>query len=138
MVESMVLARLHADGVFPWLGAAGGRSTLRLCFVMRRHDAFKYSFAAAVGKRMASERLLSSNRASIIEHHRSASWAEREYMSLYRHMSANAGAFSQALQGAEDGELLQDYTDMERKDLEMQRVRDARRYVEQATGQRQP
>ena len=42
----------------------------------------RYAFASAVGKRHFSERLNSTGKAAIIEHHRSVQWAEKEYMQL--------------------------------------------------------
>lgn len=120
MVESMIIDRLHRDGAFPWIGRL---SKLHLCFLLRRHEQFRYTFASAVGKRMASERLMSSSRASIIEHHRSASWAEREYLGLYNFMNENASVFESALRTPKDDYMLCDYTDMEKKDDQRQRSR---------------
>lgn len=81
MVELMVLQRLHRDGFFPWcllfnpmqlwVTTQYDRSFcritqtpehLRLCFIMRRTPEFRSQFAAVVGKRLFSERLVSNTR----------------------------------------------------------------------------
>ena len=54
-----------------------------------RSTAFRYAFAAAVGKRFHSERLTGPSRNQIIEHHRSVQWAEQEYMALLQVVQDN-------------------------------------------------
>lgn len=48
----------------------------------------RYAFAAAVGKRLFSERL-SSGQKQIIEHHRAVQWAENAYISLVQLVQDN-------------------------------------------------
>lgn len=62
-------------------------SILQICFYFRRTPGLRELFAAAVGKRMMSERLISTARGSILEHHRSADWAEKAYSNLFAMLS---------------------------------------------------
>eukprot|EP00283_Hemiselmis_rufescens_P020448 CAMPEP_0173455428 /NCGR_PEP_ID=MMETSP1357-20121228/54248_1 /TAXON_ID=77926 /ORGANISM="Hemiselmis rufescens, Strain PCC563" /LENGTH=85 /DNA_ID=CAMNT_0014422553 /DNA_START=134 /DNA_END=387 /DNA_ORIENTATION=- len=85
MCEIRVLQRLSNDGVFPWLldrktHSGGVPEPMRLCFLLRRSEVFRYQFASTVGKRLLSERLLMQSRSNMLEHHRSANWAEQEYL----------------------------------------------------------
>lgn len=86
MVEMEVLRRLQADGAFPYLREPmqGGLCDYNLCFLMRRHPSFRYQFAQAVGKRFLSGRIVAGQRAQLVEHHRTAQWAEQEYAALHR------------------------------------------------------
>ena len=73
--------------MFPWLDSDKevvdrGIQNLHVCFYMRRTAWVRYAFAAAVGKRHYTERLNSTNKTAIIEHHRSVQWSEKEYMQL--------------------------------------------------------
>lgn len=56
---------------------------------MRRTPELRQQFAATVGKRLLSERLISSSRANMMEHHRSAQWAEREYLAMLALMKSD-------------------------------------------------
>ena len=49
---------------------------------------FRYAFAAAVGKKMFSERI-SSGQKNIIEHHRAVHWSETEYFTLMQLVQDN-------------------------------------------------
>lgn len=60
-----------------------------LSFLLRRHPFFRHQMAQAVGKRLLSCRTLSSQRAQIVEHHRTAAWSEREYAALFELMRAH-------------------------------------------------
>jgi hypothetical protein len=92
MTEISVLERLCRDGVFHWLHARNVQEhRMRVCFMMRRSPSLRYAFASVVGKRFLSERIISANRVQIIEHHRTVSWAEREYMALVELLRRNAG-----------------------------------------------
>jgi len=93
MTEIMVLERLAQDDVFPWYREPEKIEPLELCFIMRRHPSFRYQFANTVGKRLLSERLISTSRSQIIEHHRSANWAEREYRALFAIMKERRSEF---------------------------------------------
>jgi hypothetical protein len=59
-------------------------------FHSRRHALLRSQFAAAVGKRMATERTIVNGKASITEHHRTARWAENEYSHLYELVRNNS------------------------------------------------
>jgi hypothetical protein len=78
MVEVEVVHRLMLDGVLLL-----NQNVPNFIRYMRRDDVLKYQFAQTVGKRMLTERLISRGRTSIIEHHRSVAWGEREYKALY-------------------------------------------------------
>lgn len=83
MVESSVLDRLGRDGLFPWVRDPKLEGyKFYMCLAMRRDKVFQYGFASVVGKRYLSERIISANRVQIIDHHRTTSWAEREYLSF--------------------------------------------------------
>lgn len=86
MVEVEVMHRLHVDGVF-----SDVKNIHKSIRFMRRDPQLKYQFASAVGKRMLTERLIARGRTSIIEHHRSVAWGEREYHGLYTLVSPLAG-----------------------------------------------
>lgn len=49
---------------------------------MRHDKAIMPAFAAAVGKRLLTERIISRGRTSIVEHHRSVKWAETAFATL--------------------------------------------------------
>ena len=51
----------------------------------------QYAFASAVGKRHFSERLNSTGKAAIIEHHRSVQWAGKQYMQLLELIQQSQG-----------------------------------------------
>lgn len=86
MVEVEVIHRLISDGLLSFLqsGRFKGLTVESLIRFMRRDEKFRYQFASTVGKRMLSERIISRGRTSIIEHHRSVNWGEREYVALHR------------------------------------------------------
>jgi hypothetical protein len=92
MVEFEVIYRLSNDGVFPWLVNGKPTDGLDVITLVRalRWSSFKHQFAAVVGKRMMTERLIQSGRTNIVEHHRSSAWAEREYVGMYNMMEAGA------------------------------------------------
>jgi hypothetical protein len=92
MVEFEVIYRLSNDGVFPWLVNGKPIDGLDVITLVRalRWSSFKHQFAAVVGKRMMTERLIQSGRTNIVEHHRSSAWAEREYVGMYNMMEAGA------------------------------------------------
>lgn len=85
MVEVEVVHRLLTDRALTRPPAGGGVSHwIEDCIrFMRRDDRIRYQFASCVGKRILTERVISRGRTSIIEHHRSVSWGEREYKALY-------------------------------------------------------
>ena len=56
----------------------------------------RYAFAAAVGKRFYSERVASTAKTAIIEHHRSVNWAQNEYMNLSNIVQVSAWAHNLA------------------------------------------
>lgn len=60
-----------------------------------RHELLRNQFAAAVGKRMISERTISTGKNSIMEHHRTVQWAEKEYIALLQLVQSNSGAIDQ-------------------------------------------
>lgn len=120
MTEMQVLDRLATDGIFPylnrsdpsaWYGSArqhgqagnGGDDgdmvleNMHACFYMRRKPEFRYAFAAAVGKRQFSERIASTNKAAIIEHHRSVQWSEGEYVKLVAVVQQHASLLARDL-----------------------------------------
>lgn len=115
MIECMVLHRLKADGVFPWIETSTTISTntsnsismLKACFLLRRDKLLRYQFAAVVGKRAISERLISSSRNSIINHHRTVNWAEQEYAG-FRSLVAEKRAY---VAGLVQGKYSQDVMD---------------------------
>jgi hypothetical protein len=78
MVEVEVIQRLVLDRLLP--APAQIENTIRF---LRRSSLLKHHFASCVGKRMLTERLISRGRTSIIEHHRSVAWGEREYKAFY-------------------------------------------------------
>lgn len=96
MAEIEIIRRLHADGAFPWMDMDDDLNLpftqLRMCFIMRRHPPLRYQFAAAVGKRLFSTKVVATQRAQIMEHKRAAAWAEQEYAALYRFMCNQGGA----------------------------------------------
>lgn len=49
------------------------------CFLFRRHEFLRMHFAAVVSKRLFTERITATSKASVLEHKRSAMWCEREY-----------------------------------------------------------
>ena len=83
----------------------------------RRNEALRYAFAAAVAKRLFSERMTSTNKTSIIEHHRSVGWAEKEYINLMNVVQANASLLHNFLgnnppKDWEKNYLFEDYSKM--------------------------
>jgi hypothetical protein len=80
----------------------------------RRSLLFRYAFAAAVGKRYYSERIISSSKSTIIEHHRSVQWAEKEYVTLYTLVRQNQSTLRKAfVEDFDEGkELFADYCKM--------------------------
>jgi len=52
---------------------------------LRIDKRYNHVFAAAVGKRLLTQRLISRGRTSIMEHHRSVNWAESAYQ-MYRNI----------------------------------------------------
>ena len=56
---------------------------------LRMDRRYKNVFAAAVGKRLLTQRLISRGRTSIMEHHRSVNWAESAYQ-VYRRVHQEA------------------------------------------------
>jgi hypothetical protein len=79
MVEVEVIQRLVLDQAI----SLQGLDLAHVARGLRRSSVFKYQFAQTVGKRMLTERLISRGRTSIIEHHRSVNWGEREYKAMY-------------------------------------------------------
>lgn len=79
----------------------------------------RYAFAAVVGKRYLSERIISANRVQIIEHHRCVSWAEREYMNFAAVVQKEMSVLRDLLQdmetnitGGKERELLEKFKSM--------------------------
>ena len=87
MTEKQILSRLHRDGLLPLYGDPHlfhqkKMDPLHFCFLFRRHGLLRNQFAAAVGKRLTSEKIIHTGKNSIMEHHRSVQWAENEYIAL--------------------------------------------------------
>lgn len=76
MAEDDILARLKEEKPLSTAMANVQAKTLRA------NAAIKKRWASAVGKRMLTQRLSTRGRVSIIEHQRSAAWAEGEYKAL--------------------------------------------------------
>ena len=76
-----------------------------------RSTLFRYTFAAAVGKRLYSERLSSTSKTAIIEHHRLVQWAEKDYITLLNAVQHNQDAIHKALvqEFSEQKETFVDY-----------------------------
>jgi hypothetical protein len=103
MVEVQVMHRLSLDRA---LKLPENRLENSIRF-MRRDAMLKYQFASCVGKRMLCERVIARGRTSIIEHHRSVSWAEREYKALYTLVTDKKSYIHQA--------LCEDYADNQKR-----------------------
>lgn len=118
MTEKQILARLHRDGLLPLYGDERtvmrmGMDPLRFCFLFRRHALLRNQFASAVGKRLTSEKIVSTGKNSIMEHHRTVQWSENEYIALAQLVRAQSGAIDRAIRGYdEDHEMFVDYVRM--------------------------
>jgi hypothetical protein len=79
-----------------------------------RSTALRYSFAAAVGKRLYSERMTSTSKTAIIEHHRSVQWSEKEYINLLNTVQQNQAIIHAALVDnfSETTETFSDYCEL--------------------------
>jgi hypothetical protein len=89
VIEVQVLSRLKRDGLIQWFDEQSNSSTKKLtvletCNWFRRHDSIRNQFAMTVGKRLASESMVSTNRSTILNHQRTTNWSEREYAMLYQ------------------------------------------------------
>lgn len=118
MTEKQILARLHRDGLLPLYGDAQflnrkGMDQLHFCFLFRRHPMLRNQFAAAVGKRMTSEKIIHTGKNSIMEHHRTVQWSENEYICLAQLVRAQSSEIDKALRSFDkDGVLFVDYVRM--------------------------
>lgn len=111
MTEIEIIRRLHAD---KGIQLPKNQDMLRICFIMRRDTEIRYHFAAAVGKRLFSLKLVSSQRAQLVEHHRAAKWAEEQYRKLYIFMKSEGASkvvyhLAQANNAPEDYDETRDY-----------------------------
>jgi hypothetical protein len=81
----------------------------------------RYTFAAAVGKRMYSERLSSTSKTAIIEHHRSVQWSEKEYICLLNAVQENQGAIHSAIVDnfSMESDTFSDYCDLLRSNQQL-------------------
>lgn len=115
MVEVELLQRLKRDDAFPWVDS-DKIHTLQACFFLRRHEAFRYAFAAAVGKRFYTVRLSGLQKGNIIDHQRSVQWAETEYRTLYTVVCEGRSTLQREmvdnLDEGEDDPLFNDYCGM--------------------------
>jgi hypothetical protein len=84
--EVGIINRLISDGV---VYLPNGWQHLSMCNLLRRTDIYRNEFAQAVGKKLLTERCVISSRGSMIEHRRTANWAERQYLSLLQFMKKN-------------------------------------------------
>ena len=79
----------------------------------RRHDALRNQFAAAVGKRMTSEKIIHTGKNSIMEHHRTVQWSENEYITLAQLVGAQSSVIDRELRGFDPHKaLFADYVRM--------------------------
>jgi len=92
MVEMEIVRRLQRDGLLQRISCNDIGTTLRICLIFRRNASLRYPFAAAVGKRLFSTRIVASQRAQIIEHKRASTWAEQAYHALYIFMKDGGSA----------------------------------------------
>ena len=60
------------------------------CYLFRRHPVLRMHFASAVGKRLFTERILATGKASLADHERTFGWSELEYR-LLRNLIADGG-----------------------------------------------
>lgn len=96
MTEMQVLGRLCRDGVLPQfddtdLITRKKLDPLHICFLFRRHEVLRNQFALTVGRRMMTERaVVSGGKNSIMEHHRTVQWSEKEYIALLQLVQDNA------------------------------------------------
>jgi hypothetical protein len=84
--EVGIIKRLISDGA---IYLPTGWQHLEMCNLLRRTATYRNEFAQAVGKKLLTERCVISSRGSMIEHRRTANWAEREYLSLLQLMKKN-------------------------------------------------
>ena len=70
---------------------AKGLDPLHICFLFRRHEILRNQFAATVGKRMVTEKTQLTSKTSIMDHHRTVRWSEREYILLLDLVQNNSG-----------------------------------------------
>lgn len=98
-VEIQVLHRLKQDREIPWFDSGTDQTCLKVlevCNWFRRSDLVRSHFAAAVGRRLASEGLVVTSNSSIMNHKRMTSWAEREYLALYSRVCEIRGEIQEA------------------------------------------
>ena len=107
MVEADVIGRLARDTGMKWIVEAG----MKFQFLMRRHTAVRMQFAQAVGKRLLCQKIVVTQRAQLVEHHRTAHWSELEYAALLQLMFQKAHELRQVLQKDEDYHVC-DYVQM--------------------------
>lgn len=90
------MSRLKRDGLIQWYDQPSSiysgqkprnLTVLETCNWFRRHDSIRNQFAMTVGKRLASESMVSTNRSTILNHQRTTNWSEREYAMLYQKVS---------------------------------------------------
>lgn len=116
MIEVELLQRLKRDDAFPWIDGHDKAkiSTMHACFFLRRHEHFRYAFAAAVGKRFYTERLSGLQKGNIIDHQRSVQWAETEYATLYNLINDGRSKLHREMVDAfnSDDALFNDYSGM--------------------------
>ena len=72
-------------------------------------------FAATVGKRLTSERIVAVGQSNIMDHHRTTRWAENEYIALVHLVQNNSSLIASAINSfdaANPGFYFVDYVNM--------------------------
>ena len=121
MTEMQVLARLCRDGLLPQFQdteflLGKNMDPLHICFLFRRHEILRNQFAATIGRRMMTERAVSSSsKSNIMDHHRTVQWSENEYIALAQLVQNNSSIIDSLIQGynhAKPGHYFLDYVKM--------------------------
>ena len=121
MTEMQVLARLCRDGLLPHFQdteflLGKNMDPLHICFLFRRHEILRNQFAATIGRRMMTERAVSSSsKSNIMDHHRTVQWSENEYIALAQLVQNNLSIIDSLIQGynhAKPGHYFLDYVKM--------------------------
>lgn len=92
MAEKQIIARLQAEGQLALRDSETPDDMLVVAFIMRRHLRLRSQFASAVAKRMYTERMTATSKASTVEHRRSANWSELEFDRLCDVMRDQGGS----------------------------------------------
>ena len=62
-----------------------------------RHELLRNQFASTVGKRLASERMVTVGKQNIMDHHRTTRWAENEYIAMLQLVQNNSSLIASAI-----------------------------------------